>query len=105
MAGRLTTAAPVALPNAPRRRLGPRETVSTIERDAINLTIHYEDAGDGWVLATIPEVPGATSQGRTRAEARANVIDALQTVLTPDVQLAGRASAADDELLTLTVAE
>jgi predicted RNase H-like HicB family nuclease len=66
--------------------------VSTVERDAINLTIHYEDGGDGWVLATIPEVPGAISQGRTRAEARANVIDALQTVLTPDDQLAGRAS-------------
>ncbi|MEY2443391.1 MAG: HicB like antitoxin of bacterial toxin-antitoxin system [bacterium] len=79
--------------------------MSTIERDAINLTIHYEDAGDGWVLATIPEVPGAIGQGRTRAEAGANVIDALQTVLTPDDQLAGRASAADDELLTLTVAE
>ena len=79
--------------------------MSTIERDAINLTIHYEDAGDGWVLATIPEVPGAISQGRARAEARANVIDALQTVLTPDKQLAGQPSAADDELLTLTVSE
>ncbi|MDX6681653.1 MAG: HicB like antitoxin of bacterial toxin-antitoxin system [Solirubrobacteraceae bacterium] len=79
--------------------------MSTIERDAIKLTIHYEDAGDGWVLATIPEVPGAISQGRTRAEARANVIDALQTVLTPDDQLTGSASSAGDELLTLTVAE
>ena len=79
--------------------------MSTIARDAINLTIHYEDAGDGWVLATIPEVPGTISQGRTRAEARANVIDALQTVLTPDDQLTGGASAAADERLTLTVAE
>ena len=55
-----------------------------VEREAIELTIRYEDAGDGWIMATIPEVPGAISQGRTRAEARANVIDALQTVLTPD---------------------
>jgi predicted RNase H-like HicB family nuclease len=77
--------------------------MAMIEREAINLTIHYEDAGDGWVLATIPEVPGAISQGRTRAEARANVIDALQTVLTPDHQLTGSASSGDDELLTLTV--
>jgi predicted RNase H-like HicB family nuclease len=81
------------------------ETVALADREAINLTIHYEDAGDGWVMATIPEVPGAISQGRTRAEARANVIDALQTVLTPDDQLTGTSSAADDELLTLTVAE
>ncbi|HEV7808421.1 MAG TPA: type II toxin-antitoxin system HicB family antitoxin [Solirubrobacteraceae bacterium] len=69
------------------------------------MTIHYEDAGDGWVPATIPEVPGAISQGRARAEARANVIDALQTVLTSDDRVTGRTSSADDELLTLTVAE
>jgi len=79
------------------------ETMAIIEREAINLTIHYEDAGDGWVLATIPEIPGAISQGRSRAEARVNVIDALQTVLTPDDQLTGGSSSGDDELLTLTV--
>jgi predicted RNase H-like HicB family nuclease len=38
------------------------------------LTIVYED---GWVVASIPEVPGALSQGHTRAQARENVIDAL----------------------------
>jgi predicted RNase H-like HicB family nuclease len=54
------------------------------------LQVRFEDAGDGWVLATIPEVPGAISQGRTREEARANVVDALRVVLTPDKQLAGR---------------
>jgi predicted RNase H-like HicB family nuclease len=81
------------------------DAVAMIEREAINLTVHYEDAGDGSVTATIPEVPGAISQGRTRTEARANIIDALQTVLTPDDQLNGGSSSADDELLTLTVAE
>ena len=79
------------------------ETMAIIEREAINLTIHYEDGGDGWVLATIPEIPGAISQGRSRAEARVNVIDALQTVLTPDGQLTGGSSSGDNELLTLTV--
>lgn len=79
--------------------------MATVTPDTLSLTIHFEDAGEGWILATILEVPGAISQGRTRAEARANVIDALQTVLTPDDLLAGRAPAADDELLTLTVAE
>jgi predicted RNase H-like HicB family nuclease len=77
--------------------------MASLVRERINLTIRYEDAGDGWVLALIPEVPGAMSQGRTRAEARENVIDALQTVLTPDEQLAGRTSSSDDELLTLRV--
>jgi predicted RNase H-like HicB family nuclease len=78
--------------------------MAAVVREKINLTIRYEDAGDGWVLAVIPEVPGAMSQGRTRGEARENVIDALQTVLTPDEQLAGDASSSDDELLTLRVA-
>ena len=70
----------------------------------LQLTIHYEDAGEGWLVASIPEVPGAISQGRTREEARENVIDALRTVLTPDDQLAGREPGADEEPLTLTVA-
>jgi predicted RNase H-like HicB family nuclease len=70
----------------------------------VRLTIHYEDAGDGWIMASIPEVPGAISQGRTRQEARENVLDALQTVLTPDDQLAGQPRSDDDEPLTLTVA-
>jgi predicted RNase H-like HicB family nuclease len=39
----------------------------------LRLTIHYEDAGDGWTLATVPEVPGVISQGRSREEARENV--------------------------------
>ena len=56
------------------------------------------------VLATIPEVPGAISQGRTREEARENVIDALRVVLTPDEQLAGEPIDADAEPLELTIA-
>ena len=35
-------------------------------------------------MARVVEVPGALSQGRTRAEARENVIDALRLMLTPD---------------------
>ena len=38
----------------------------------LSLTVHFEDAGNGWVMATVPEVPGAISQGRTRAEACEN---------------------------------
>lgn len=45
------------------------------------MTIVYEDAGDGWTLARIPEVRGAISQGETRAQARENVIDALKELL------------------------
>jgi len=70
--------------------------------DSLELTVRYEDAGDGWVTAQILEVPGAISERRGRGEARANVIDALQTVLTPDEQLAGQVPG-DREPLILTV--
>jgi len=70
--------------------------------DALELTVRYEDAGEGWVTAQVLEVPGAISEGHGRAEARANVIDALRTVLTPDEQLAGEALG-DSEPLKLIV--
>ncbi len=49
--------------------------------EALQLTIVFESGEDGWIIASIPEVPGAHSQGRTRDEARANVIDALRGIL------------------------
>lgn len=49
--------------------------------ESLRVTIVYEDGEDGWVVASVPEVPGANSQGRTRAEARENVIDALRGIL------------------------
>lgn len=36
--------------------------------DSLQLTIVYQDGDDGWIIASIPEVPGAISQGRSREE-------------------------------------
>ena len=58
----------------------PSCTVSSMT-EPLRLTIVYEDAGDGWIMARVPEVPGAISQGATRAEAKENVIDALLGIL------------------------
>ena len=71
--------------------------------DSFELTIVYEDGDDGWILSSIPEVPGTMSQGRTRQEARANVIDALQLMLSPEPGQDARRSS-DREPLTLTIA-
>lgn len=71
--------------------------------DAVHLTIHYEDAGEGWLTAQVAEVPGAISQGKTREQARANVIDALDVLLTPDEELEGSAPLKDSESVTLKV--
>jgi predicted RNase H-like HicB family nuclease len=49
--------------------------------ESLQMTIVYELGEAGWIVASIPEVPGAHSQGRTREEARANVIDALRGIL------------------------
>ena len=73
--------------------------------DALNLTIVYEDSGDGWIIASVPEVPGAHSQGRTREEARENAIDALRGIL--ELRFGEHAltePASDSEPLTLTIA-
>lgn len=68
----------------------------------VDMTIIYEPGEDDWIIATIPEVGGVFSQGRTRDEARANVIDALRLMLAPEP------GAADDgrerEPLHLTIA-
>ena len=55
-------------------------TVSDMS-ESLPFTIVFEEGDEGWVVASVPEVPGAHSQGRTREEARANVIDALRGIL------------------------
>ena len=72
--------------------------------DELHLTIRYEEAEDGWLTAQVVEIPGAISEGPSREEARANVLDALETLLTPDEQLTGGQAGDDSESLTLTVA-
>ncbi len=44
-------------------------------------TIVFEEGQEGWIVASVPDVPGAHSQGRTRNEALTNVIDALRGIL------------------------
>jgi predicted RNase H-like HicB family nuclease len=49
--------------------------------DPLHLTIVYEEGDDGWIVVSIPEVPGVLSQGRTKAEAREMALDALAGML------------------------
>ena len=70
--------------------------------ESLELSIVFEDGGDGWIVASIPQVPGTHSQGRTREEARANVIDALKVMLAGDDESLG-AGSTDTETITLTV--
>jgi predicted RNase H-like HicB family nuclease len=73
--------------------------------EPLRLTIVFEPDEDGWIVASVPEVPGALSQGRTREEARENVIDALHGIL--ELRFGDHAlaePAADTESLELRIA-
>jgi predicted RNase H-like HicB family nuclease len=73
--------------------------------EKLQLTIAYDEPDeDGWIVARVVEVPGAISQGRTREEARENVIDALRTMLSPDPEDRDTASE-PKEALELILAE
>ena len=61
----------------------PRIVASVSEH--LRMTITYDEPDEeGWIVARVIELPGALSQGRTREEARENVIDALRLMLAPD---------------------
>ncbi len=73
--------------------------------ETLQFTIRFDEPDDdGWIVAHVLEVPGAHSQGRTHEEARANVIDALLTALTPDEELIGSIPAGEIEHLRFVAA-
>ena len=45
------------------------------------LTIQLSDGGDGYIMAECLNIPGCASQGETREEALANVVDAISVCL------------------------
>jgi predicted RNase H-like HicB family nuclease len=78
--------------------------------ELVELTIVYEDAGDGWITASVAELPGILSQGRDLAEARTMIRSALQDWLRFYVADQGGAAparlprGASSERLHLTIA-
>jgi len=88
------------------RRLGHPGLSATVSRmsESLRVTIVFEQGEGDWIVASIPEVPGANSQGRTREEARENVIDALRGIL--ELRFGGHgdiAANADSEPLELVI--
>ena len=41
----------------------------------------YTTIEDGWIMATVPELPGAVTQGRDMGEARDNIREAVELLL------------------------
>ncbi|MCW5852918.1 MAG: type II toxin-antitoxin system HicB family antitoxin [Anaerolineae bacterium] len=63
----------------------------------------YEQGEDGWIVATVPEVHGAVSQGRTMEEARFMIADAVRLLLLLRLEQAAREASPDAIWETLTV--
>jgi predicted RNase H-like HicB family nuclease len=51
------------------------------ELPSAEFTAIYDPQDDGWIVASVAEVPGVHTQGRTMEEARANLAEALQLML------------------------
>jgi predicted RNase H-like HicB family nuclease len=58
-----------------------------------------------WYVATIEEIPGVNTQGRTLAEARRNLKEALQLVVEANRELGERERSGDAkrELITIQI--
>jgi predicted RNase H-like HicB family nuclease len=63
----------------------------------MRLTIIYEQAGE-LVQASVVELPGAISLGKTREEARANLEEAIEMVLEGNRLLAEDAAGEREEV-------
>jgi len=63
------------------------------------LTIIYEKGEDGFWVASIAEVPGAISQGKSKEEAKDNVLDALDELMAAnrDIALSERPEGSETE--------
>ena len=61
------------------------------------LTAVYERHGD-WIVAYIKEIPGVSTQGRTKGDAQANLQDALQEFLAANRDLADRDIAGKEDI-------
>lgn len=71
--------------------------------DTLRMRIVYDEPDEqGWIVARVVEVPGAISQGRTREEARENVVDALRLMLAPDDAEPATSDRSESLELTLT---
>ena len=44
-------------------------------------SVLYQPIEDGWIMATVPELPGAVTQGRNLEEARTMIKEAVELLL------------------------
>lgn len=67
------------------------------------LSVIYQQLDDGWVMAQVPELPGAVSQGRNLEEAREMITEAVELLLETYRSRAASAAPSDAIWETLTI--
>lgn len=69
-------------------------------------TVVYTPVEDGWIMAQVPELPGAVTQGRDMDEAREMIHEAVELLLQSyrDNAVKGAPSGAIWETLSVEVA-
>ena len=63
----------------------------------------YQSIEDGWIMATIPELPGAVTQGRTMKEAREMIKEVVALLLESYRENAAKEAPANAVWETLSV--
>jgi predicted RNase H-like HicB family nuclease len=77
---------PQVFSSDPDTQPDPNMVETHISDEPLRLTVVYEEAGDGWVMASIPDVPGVLTQGATMEHARVMIQSALRDWLEYHIQ-------------------
>ncbi len=56
--------------------------LNTIGGAGMDFKIAIEQDEDGWYIVTVPALPGCVSQGKTDAEAKKNIAEAIELNLS-----------------------
>ncbi|MBI2671718.1 type II toxin-antitoxin system HicB family antitoxin [Candidatus Woesearchaeota archaeon] len=55
-----------------------------MEKKILNFTVLIEQDEDGWYVATVPDIPGCHTQGKTIAQVLERVKEAIEVCLEAD---------------------
>lgn len=67
------------------------------------LSVIYQQLDDGWIMAQVPELPGAVTQGRNLEEAREMIKEVVELLLETYRSRAASAAPSDAIWETLTI--
>ncbi len=56
----------------------------------VTYTVVLEKDEAGWIVATVPELPGCYTQGKTPVEALARIKEAIEVYLADETDLPGK---------------